>query len=127
MTGGGSAAPETITVLLDAQGRPLTKSFRRLGGKIVKGTYPNAAEFRAVVVEVDGIASLAAVLDAVVTRRPCRRHPGRPGQVLPAERLTGIPPAAPQEGLGRHDRRPDLAARRSASTTSKPTTSTATR
>ena len=45
MTGGGSATPETITALLDAQGRALTKSFRRLGGQIVKGTYPNASEF----------------------------------------------------------------------------------
>ena len=38
MTSGGSAAPETITCVQDAAGRPLTKSYRRLGGQIVKGT-----------------------------------------------------------------------------------------
>ena len=57
MTDGGSATSETITVLLDAQGRALTKSFRWLGGKLVKGNYPNASEFKAVEVAVNSIAS----------------------------------------------------------------------
>jgi hypothetical protein len=61
----GSAAPEAITVVQDAQGRALTKSFMLWGGKLVKGTYPNAKEFRVWRVEVDGIKSLADVLEAV--------------------------------------------------------------
>ena len=67
MTGGGSATPETITVLLDAQGRALTKSFRWLGDKLIKGTYPNASEFKVVEAAVDSIASLAEALDAIVS------------------------------------------------------------
>jgi hypothetical protein len=58
---------DSLTVVQDARGRPLTKSFRRLDGRIVKNAYPHALDFRAYVVEVDGIASLAAVLDDVAT------------------------------------------------------------
>ena len=39
MMGGGSAAPETITIVQDAQGRALTKSFRWVRGKLVKCQY----------------------------------------------------------------------------------------
>ena len=92
MTGGRSATSETITVLLDAQGRALTKSFRWLGDKLVKGTYPNASEFKAVKCAVDGIASLAEALDAIVSDGHAAVHPGRAQPVLPAERLTDIPP-----------------------------------
>ena len=67
----GSRGIDSLTVVQDARGRPLTKSFRRVGGRIVKGSYPNASEFRAFVVEVDGIASFAAVLDEVASGRPC--------------------------------------------------------
>jgi hypothetical protein len=63
---GGSAAPETITWVRDATGRALTKSYRFDAGRIVRSNYPNTSEFRTHVVEVDGIASLAAVLEAVV-------------------------------------------------------------
>ena len=80
MTGAGSAPPEAITVVQDASGRALTKSFSWRGGKLVKQTYPNAAEFRAYVVEVDGIASLATVLDAVVSDGHAAVIRGKPSQ-----------------------------------------------
>jgi hypothetical protein len=99
MTSAGSAAPETITVVQDARGRPLTKSYRRLGGRIVKGTYPNASEFRAVEVEVDGIASLAAVLDAVVTDGHAAVIRGAPGRFYPRNGSPAFRLLQPQEGL----------------------------
>jgi hypothetical protein len=43
-------------------------------------TYPNASEFRAYVVVVDGITSLAAVLDAVVTDGHAAVIRGAPGK-----------------------------------------------
>jgi hypothetical protein len=58
---------DSLTVVQDAAGRRLTKSFRRRGGQIVKSSYPNASEFRAFGVQVDGIASLATVLDELAT------------------------------------------------------------
>jgi hypothetical protein len=53
---------DTVTLLQDVRGRPLTKFFRQAGSRIVKRSYPNASEFRVFEVEVDGIASLAAAL-----------------------------------------------------------------
>jgi hypothetical protein len=99
MTSAGSAAPETITVVQDARGRPLTKSFRRLGGRIVKGTYPNASEFRAYAVEVDSIASLAAVLDAIVTDGHAAVIRGAPGKFYPRDGSPAFRLLQPQEGL----------------------------
>jgi hypothetical protein len=99
MTSAGSAAPETITVVQDARGRPLTKSYRRFGGRIVKGTYPNASEFRAYVVEVDGIASLAAVLDAVVTDGYAAVIRGAPGKFYPRDGSPAFRLLQPQQGL----------------------------
>jgi hypothetical protein len=99
MTSAGSAAAETITVLQDARGRPLTKSFRRLGGRLVKGTYPNASEFRAIEVEVDSIASLAAVLDTVVTDGHAAVIRGAPGRFYPRNGSPAFRLLQPQEGL----------------------------
>jgi hypothetical protein len=99
MTSAGSAAPETITVVQDARGRPLTKSFRRLGGRIVKGTYPNASEFRADMVEADGITSLAEVLDAVVTDGHAAVIRGAPGKFYPRDGSPAFRLLQPQEGL----------------------------
>jgi hypothetical protein len=99
MTSAGSATPETITVIQDARGRPLTKSYRQLGGRIVKGTYPNASEFRAYVVEVDGIASLAAVLDAVVTDGHAAVIRGAPGKFYPRNGSPAFRLLQPREGL----------------------------
>jgi hypothetical protein len=99
MTGGGSATPETITVLLDAQGRALTKSFRWLGDKLVKGTYPNASEFKAVKCAVDGIASLAEALDAIVSDGHAAVIRGGPSRFYPQNGSPVFRLLRPQEGL----------------------------
>ena len=99
MTGGGSAIPETITALLDAQGRALTKSFRWLGGKLVKGTYPNASEFKAVKGEVDGIASLAEALEAIVSDGRAAVIRGEPSRFYPRNGSPVFRLLRPQEGL----------------------------
>jgi hypothetical protein len=90
---------DSLTVVQDARGRPLTKSFRRLGGRTVKGTYPNASEFRAYVVVVDGITSLAAVLDAVVTDGHAAVIRGAPGKFYPRDGSPAFRLLQPQEGL----------------------------
>jgi hypothetical protein len=99
MTGGGSATPETITVLLDAQGRALTKSFRWLGGKLVKATYPNASEFKTVEAAVDGIASLAEALDAIVSDGHAAVIRGEPSRFYPRNGSQVFRLLHPQEGL----------------------------
>jgi hypothetical protein len=99
MTGGGSATPETITVLLDARSRALTKSFRWLGDKLVKGTYPHASEFKAVKCEVDGIASLAEALDAIVSDGHAAVIRGEPGRFYPGNGSPVFRLLRPQEGL----------------------------
>jgi len=99
MTGGGSATPETITVLLDAQGRALTKSFRWLGGKLVKGTYPNASEFKTIEAAVDCIASLAEALDAIVSDGHAAVIRGEPSRFYPRNGSPVFRLLRPQEGL----------------------------
>ena len=100
MTGGGeSATSDTITVLLDAQGRALTKSLRWLGDKLVKGTYPNASEFKVVKCEVDGIASLAEALDAVVSDGHAAVIRGEPSRFYPRNGSPVFRLLRPQEGL----------------------------
>ena len=99
MTSDGSAAPETITLLQDVRGRPLTKSFRRVGSWIVKGSYPNASEFRAFEVEVDGIASLATVLGEVATDGHAALIRGAPGRFYPRNGAPAFRLLQPQEGL----------------------------
>ena len=99
MTSDGSAAPETITVLQDAAGRPLTKSYRRVGTRIVKDTYPNAAEFRAFVAQIHSIRSLAAVLDEVATDGHAALIRGVPGRFHPRNGSPAFRLLQPQEGL----------------------------
>src|ERR671918_2776683 len=99
MTSDGSAAPETITFLQDVHGRPLTKCFRRVGTRIVKGAYPNASEFRAFEVEVDGIASLATVLDKVAADGHAALIRGTPGRFYPHNGSPAFRLLQPQEGL----------------------------
>lgn len=90
---------DSLTVVQDARSRPLTKSFRRIGGRIVKGAYPNASEFRALEVEVEGIRSLAAVLDAVVMDGHAAVIRGAPGKFFPRDGLPAFRLLQPQEGL----------------------------
>jgi hypothetical protein len=99
MTDGGSAAPETITFLVDVRGRPLTKSFRRVGGKLVKGAYPNVAEFRAVAVPVNDIVSMAAALTAVTGDGTAAAIRGTPGKFYPTNGAPAFRLLYPQEGL----------------------------
>ena len=99
MTSDGSAAPETITLLQDVRGRPLSKSFRRVGTRIVKRSYPSTSEFRAFEVEVDGIASLAKVLDEVAAHGHAALIRGVPGRFYPRNTSPAFRLLQPQEGL----------------------------
>ncbi len=123
----GGAAPETITLVLDAHGRPLRSPS---GGSARQD--PQRHLFGTRRVPRGGargrrVDDLAAVLDAVVTARPRCRHPRRPGQVLPAERQRGFRLLQPQEGLVSARRpAPGSPRDRSASTTSSPMACTAT-
>jgi hypothetical protein len=90
---------DSLTVVQDAAGRPLTKSFRRLGSRIVKGSYPHSAEFRVYVVEVEGIAPLASVLDAVVADGHAAVIRGAPGKFYPQNGSPALRLLRPQEGL----------------------------
>jgi hypothetical protein len=89
----------SLTVMQDTRGRPLTKSFRRLGEKIVKGSYPHASEFRAIEVEVDGIASFAAALDAIVTDGHGAVIRAAPGKFYPRDDSPAFRLLQPQDGL----------------------------
>jgi hypothetical protein len=93
------APPGRITILQDAQGRALTKSFRWLGGKLSKGNYPNASEFRATVAEVHDLASLGQVLDAVVSTGNPAVIRGEPGRFYPRDGSPAFRLLRPQEGL----------------------------
>jgi hypothetical protein len=90
---------DSLTVVQDATGRPLTKSFRRIGDRIVKDSYPNVSEFRTFVVEVDGIAALATVLDAVATDGHAAVIRGAPGKFYPRNGSPAFRLLQPQEGL----------------------------
>jgi hypothetical protein len=94
-----SAAKDTLTVVQDARGRRLTKSFRRLGGRIVKAPYPSASEFRAIEIEVDGIASLAEALDATVSDGHAAVIRGEPSRFYPRNGSPVFRLLRPQEGL----------------------------
>jgi hypothetical protein len=90
---------DTVTLLQDVRGRPLTKSFRRDGSQIVKGSYPNASEFRAFEVEVDGVASLAKALDEVAADGHAAVIRGAPGRFHPRNGSPAFRLLQPQEGL----------------------------
>jgi hypothetical protein len=95
----GGANPESITFLVDAQGRALTKSLRWLGGKLIKGAYPNIAEFKAVEPSVDGIESLAGMLTAVADDGKAAAIRGAPGRFYPTNGAPAFRLLHPQEGL----------------------------
>jgi hypothetical protein len=90
---------DTVTLLQDVRGRPLTKSFRRVGSRIVKDSYPDASEFRAFEVEVYGIASLAAVLDQVAADGHAAAIRGAVGRFHPRNGSPAFRLLQPQEGL----------------------------
>jgi hypothetical protein len=90
---------DTVTLLQDVRGRPLTKSFRRVGSRIVKGSYPNASEFRAFEVEVDGIGPFAATLDEVAADGHAALIRGAPGRFHPRNGSPAFRLLQPQEGL----------------------------
>jgi hypothetical protein len=90
---------DSLTVVQDAAGRRLTKSFRRLGDRIVKGSYPNASEFRAFVIEADDITSLATVLDDVATDGHAAVIRGAPGRFYPRNGSPAFRLLQPQQGL----------------------------
>ena len=71
----------------------------RSAGRIVKGSYPNASEFRAFEVEVDGIASLATVLDEVAADGHAAVIRGAPGRFYPRNGSPAFRLLQPQEGL----------------------------
>ena len=95
----GGADPEGITFLLDVQRRPLTKSFRLLGGKLVKGAYPNAAQFHAVTAPVNDIESLAGMLTVVADDGKAAAIRGAPGRFYPTNGAPAFRLLRPQEGL----------------------------
>jgi hypothetical protein len=99
MTDDGSAAPETITLLQDVRGRPLTKSFRRDGSRIVKRSYPSTSEFRAFEIAIDGIASFAKVLDEVAADGHAALIRGAPGRFYPRNGSPAFRLLQPQAGL----------------------------
>jgi hypothetical protein len=101
---------DTLTIVRDAQRRPLTKSYRLRGGRIVKNTYPNVAEVFAEVVPVDGIEGLAAVLDNVTSGGTAAVIRGAPWPVVSPQRLARVAPADAAGGAGvGADWRADLA------------------
>lgn len=90
---------DSLTVVQDARGRPLTKSFQRLGGRTVKSSYPNVAEVIAAEVPVDGIESLAAALDSVTAGGIAAVIRGAPGKFYPRDGSPAFRLMQPQERL----------------------------
>jgi hypothetical protein len=70
-------------VVRDARGRALTKRYHVRSGQLVKSNYPNVAEVVATEVPVDGIDSLAAVLDSVAAGAIAAVIRGAPGKFYP--------------------------------------------
>jgi hypothetical protein len=98
MSAGGADA-ECITFVVHVQGRPLTKTFRCRGVKLVKGVYPNVAEFRAVTTPVNDIESLAGMLTAVADDGIAAVIRGAPGRFYPENGAPVFRLLHPQEGL----------------------------
>ena len=78
-------------------------------------------------VEVDGIASLAAVLDAIVTDGHAAVIRGAPGRFYPRNGSPAFRLLQPQAGLASAKTGARISSSRSARTTSSPTASTAMR
>jgi hypothetical protein len=97
---------DSLTVLFDARGRALTKSYALRDGRLVKQGYPDVAEFRAVRLPFSGFDGFAAVLEMVVTdgrAAVIRAEPGRwyPADGGPAFRLLGPQPTLVYARSGR--------------------------
>jgi hypothetical protein len=90
---------DTLTLLQDVRGRPLTKSFRRVGSRIVKRSYPSTSEFRAFEVAVDGLATFAKVLDEVAADGRSAVIRGAPGRFYPRNGTPAFRLLQPQAGL----------------------------
>ena len=90
---------DTVTLLQDVRGRPLTKSFRRVGARIVKRSYPSTSEFRAFEVEVFGIRSFAKVLDEIAADGHAAVIRGARGRFHPRNGSPAFRLLQPQEGL----------------------------
>jgi hypothetical protein len=93
------AAQDTLTLVRDARGRPLTKRYHLRGGRLVKSTYPNVAEVIAVEVPIHDIGSLATALDSVVTGGVAAVIRGAPGRFHPRAAQPTFRLLRPQEGL----------------------------
>jgi hypothetical protein len=93
------AAQDTLTLVRDARGRPLTKRYELRGGRLVKSNYPNVAEVIAIEVPVDGIGSLAATLDSVTAGGIAAVIRGGPGKFYPRRGQPAFRLLRAQEGL----------------------------
>ncbi len=91
-------AANAITVIRDAQRRPLTKSYSLCGARIIKRSYSNVAEVFAEEVPVDGIVSLASVLDEVTAAGAAAVIRGTPGKFYPRNGARAFRLLRPQEG-----------------------------
>ena len=98
-TGGPLSTPtDTLTVVRDARGRSLTKSYGLRDERLVKRAYPPTAEFHAEEVPVDGIDSLASVLDNVTAGGAAAVIRGAPGKFYPRNGSPAFRLLMPQEG-----------------------------
>lgn len=79
-----STPTDTLTMMRDARARPLTKSYGLRGARIIKRSYPDVAEVFAEEVPVDGIDSVASVLDNVIAGGAAAVIRGAPGKFYPA-------------------------------------------
>jgi hypothetical protein len=93
------SARDTLTLVHDARSRALTKRYELRSGELVKSNYPNVAEVIAVEVPVDGIGSLAAALDRVVSGGVAAVIRGAPGRFHPRGGQPTFRLLRPQEGL----------------------------
>ena len=89
---------ETITIVRDARGRALTKSYSLRGERIVKKAYPSVAEVFAEEAAVDDIDSLAAVLDGVARNGTAAVIRGAPGRWYPRNGSPAFRLLHPQPG-----------------------------
>ena len=76
---------DSLTVLFDARGRALTKSYTLREGRLVKLGYPNVAEFRAARLPFRGFDAFAAVLRMVEADGRAAIIRAEPGRWYPAD------------------------------------------
>jgi hypothetical protein len=96
---GAADATDAITVVRDAQRRALTKRYHLRGDRLAKSNYPNVAEVFAEVVPVDGIDSLADVLERVSAGGAAAVIRGAPGKFYPRNGSAAFRLLRPQGGL----------------------------